>query len=166
MTEKWGPVWHALFDQRSAKTEAGCLLWSQYVDGLGYGRLGSRHTKQVKSHRASYELAKGEIPSGMVVMHTCDVRHCVNPDHLILGTQADNVADMVSKKRHKPVAPRHGSQNPISVLDEDKAWEIRALIKLGIWTQKQIADDYGVSPMTISRIANNKTWTHVETSWG
>lgn len=161
MTEKWD----AVFAHRIKETENGCLLWTGYCDSIGYGRIGNKKTKQVKTHRASYELAYGEIPAGMVVMHTCDVRNCVNPKHLRLGTQADNVADMVAKGRHKPRAPQYGSDNPISVLDEDTVWEIRCLLKIGEWPQRQLATEYGVSPMTISRIANFQTWKHVDESY-
>ncbi len=78
---------------------SGCWLWQGSLTSDGYGRfwLIDRH---VRAHRASYELRYGPIPEGMVVRHKCDVPQCVNPDHLELGTQADNNRDIVTRGRH------------------------------------------------------------------
>jgi DNA-binding Xre family transcriptional regulator len=77
----------------------GCWLWTGAKDGCGYGRYGND-----AAHRFSFALHKHEIEPGLCVMHTCDEPSCVNPDHLTLGTQADNMRDMASKGRgRKPV---------------------------------------------------------------
>ncbi|WP_350339401.1 HNH endonuclease signature motif containing protein [Paramicrobacterium chengjingii] len=79
-------------------TENGCLEWT----GASVGGYGNIHVngKSTLTHRLAWELAHGPIPNGMVVCHTCDNPPCCNPEHLFIGTQADNVRDMVSKRRH------------------------------------------------------------------
>ena len=75
----------------------GCWKWiGQIVQGYGVFRSGDH---QYKAHRVSYTLFKGEIPKGMIIMHKCDNRWCVNPEHLVCGTQRENLHDMASKGR-------------------------------------------------------------------
>ena len=76
----------------------GCWEWTAYRDPLGYGRLNVDGVP-VLAHRLAYELEHGAIPDGMCILHRCDNPPCVNPDHLWLGTQADNSLDMASKGR-------------------------------------------------------------------
>src|SRR5262245_58279388 len=82
---------------------SGCWLWDGSYSGGGYGTfyVGGR-LKQMPAHRFSYEVHKGPIPEGLFVCHHCDVRECVNPDHLFVGTQSDNIQDMLIKKRGNP----------------------------------------------------------------
>jgi HNH endonuclease len=75
--------------------ETGCHNWTGTVGRAGYGRV------QVSAHRLAYELAHGPIPDGLLVLHKCDNPVCCNPDHLFLGTSADNMADKVRKGRHR-----------------------------------------------------------------
>jgi hypothetical protein len=80
----------------------GCRIWPFAVNAAGYGRLGSKIEGQPVfwlAHRLAYALCVGPIPAGVVVLHTCDVPACFDPTHLVLGTQADNQADMASKGR-------------------------------------------------------------------
>jgi hypothetical protein len=87
------------FERQVEKTKT-CWLWTGAIAKTeGYGRLNFMR-KVWWAHRVSYSLHKGSIPKGSSVLHSCDVRKCVNPEHLFLGTQADNVKDMVSKGRY------------------------------------------------------------------
>src|ERR1700677_546104 len=83
-----------------------CWLWMAALDGHGYGKImiGSRKDNSRKyrsAHRVSYELTKGKIGKDLCVLHKCDVRHCVNPNHLWLGTKRDNTQDMIRKGRSR-----------------------------------------------------------------
>jgi hypothetical protein len=89
------------FNTRMQPSSDGCILWTGYISEKGYGTI-YQHTpvrKMRKAHQVSYELSVGPIPEGMVVMHTCDNPPCVNPKHLRLGTQLENVEDMRIKGR-------------------------------------------------------------------
>ena len=79
-------------------TESGCWLWTGYSRRDGYGYI-AHNKRAIGAHRASWIIYRGDIPEGLHVCHTCDVRDCVNPDHLFLGTASDNMQDCVRKGR-------------------------------------------------------------------
>ena len=92
-------------------TARGCLLWPlAKIQNNGYGQFTFRDTKThtVTAHRMSYTVFNGTIPDGLLVLHKCDERICVNPAHLFLGTQKDNIQDMHAKGRHKNIAQNLG----------------------------------------------------------
>lgn len=101
------------FQQRvEPEPNTGCHLWTGSACKVGYGRIRPRGAPPSASpilvHRIAWEFAYGPIPAGMKVCHRCDMPSCVNPDHLFLGTQKENMRDMFAKKRARPrgVAPR------------------------------------------------------------
>jgi len=87
------------------RREGDCLVWTKARNSDGYGSLG-RNGKTIGAHRAAYSDLVGPIPEGLSVLHHCDNPPCVNPEHLFLGTQKDNVHDALEKKRHRNVRRR------------------------------------------------------------
>lgn len=129
-----------------------CWLWAASIRN-GYGQIWNGYEVSY-SHRAVFELVKGPIPLGMFVCHSCDVRACCNPAHLWLGTQAENIADCVSKGRQS--APR-GEDHRSAKLTEEKVKEIRASSK----GSHALAREHGVSQPIIVRIRQRKLWRHI-----
>lgn len=139
-----------------------CWLWLAALDVHGYGRF--RFKKQsVKAHRVAWELAQGPIPAGLSVLHNCpggDNRRCVNPAHMFLGTQADNMRDMRAKGRQGIPNPVHGETHHNAKLDADTVRQIR-LALAGGEGHKRIGTRFGVSERTIFNIAHGRIWKHV-----
>ena len=135
-------------------TDSGCWVWTGTTTSRGYGQIISNN-KKFYAHRASFEAFVGKIPDGMVVCHACDNVHCVNPDHLFLGTQKDNLQDMKAKGRST-----RGEKNTQAVLTENKVLEIRSLLNAG-WTQDEIAKHFNVSRSNIGLIKRKERWSHV-----
>jgi hypothetical protein len=141
---------------------AGCWIFTGAVNEAGYGVVGTggRGQPNDRAHRITYRHYCGPIPEGMFVCHCCDTPSCCNPEHLFLGTNYDNVQDMVRKGRNSP-PPRNphvvGSMHPASKLTEKQVVEIRLMYLYGS-TQKEISDKYGVARQTISKIVNHKRY--------
>jgi hypothetical protein len=131
-----------------------CWTWRGYVDAIGYGIF--PYKGENKAHRVSYVLFNGDIPKGMNVLHKCDNRQCVNPDHLFIGTQADNVADMVSKGRNKSI-PQCGSKNGMAKATNEIVNDIRRCVSNG-QRQCDMAVKHNLSRMTVSRIVRRESW--------
>lgn len=137
------------YDKVVVDQSTGCFLWTGAKTRGVYGHmrvLVDGIWKMVRAHIISYQMNKGEIPEGMVIRHTCDNPPCVNSEHLILGTYQDNTDDKVSRGRHK--------------------WGITAKIDLTLarlirgkkGTNQELAEQFGLSPTSISYIKNNKRW--------
>lgn len=141
----------------SIDTDSECWEWTGRLNEHGYGVFVVGHATPRLAHRTIFEHMHGSIPSGLVVMHVCDNRRCVNPDHLRLGTQADNVQDMMQKCRHVSVG-QPGSSNPAAKLNERSVEEIRKLYSNGGITMERIAKRFGVCQATVSTIVNYKRW--------
>lgn len=138
---------------------SGCVEWVRHRNPDGYGMLWL-DGKAERTHRAAWIAAHGPIPAGKHVLHKCDNRCCVNVDHLFLGTNSDNVADKVAKRRQYFPPDMKGEKHPNSKLTDEKVREIRRLASLGL-SNRHIAKAFAVSVMTVSFIRNFKTWTHV-----
>jgi DNA-binding XRE family transcriptional regulator len=135
-------------------TEDGCWDWTANHSSKGYGLFwfGGGHGSPIGSHRVAYELTFGEIPEGLYVCHHCDNPQCVNPNHLFLGTPADNTQDMLKKRRNKA-----GETHYMSTLSDKEVSAIKTLYEGGGITQKQLAQRFGVSQSTISNIVRGRT---------
>lgn len=128
-----------------------CWLWlGGKSQGYGYINLG--YQKLRRAHRLAWELTNGPIPNGMCVLHKCDVRNCVRPEHLFLGTRVENVKDCMNKDR-----VRRGENHRASKLTEDQVKEIRRLYGEGR-LQKELARLFRVHIMTISDVVRGKQW--------
>lgn len=132
-----------------------CWEWLAYKCRHGYGRI-MVDGKLVGAHRLVMELDGVDIPSGVCVMHKCDNPGCVNPGHLQLGTHQENMADRDRKGRgYEP----HGSMLPWAKLTEQDIPRIRDMLRCGA-TQRDVADYFGVTQTTISKINLGKIWGH------
>ena len=145
--------------------ENGCWIWQNYIDKSkqkkGHGGYGIAwyYKKLWKAHRLSYTAFKGSIPKGLYVCHHCDVRNCINPDHLFLATQKDNVRDMLNKKRGNWPG-RQGEKHHSVKLTEKDVKKIIELRKAGK-TNKDIAPLFNINRNTVYRIFYKKRWKHI-----
>ena len=140
-------------------TPDACWEWTAPLAVHGYGQFLMDY-KMYGAHRVAYMLTKGVIPEGKVVMHTCDNRACVNPNHLVVGTQAENLEDMTRKGRRR-VGPCIGSRNGTAILNEDDVAAVRAMALTRRFTQEQIGKLFGIDQTTVSLIVTRKKWKHV-----
>jgi HNH endonuclease len=130
----------------------GCWLWTGLVrpDGYGATRLEGR---EEAAHRVAWKLFQGKIGARMQVCHRCDVRACVNPGHLFLGTPADNARDMRGKGRDRR-GERHGSAK----LTRAEVRQIKTMLEEDRMYVSEIAREFGVSETTIRAIKEGRTW--------
>lgn len=134
-----------------------CWEWQRYTDKAGYGRVAFDGRLQ-STHRVAWQIVNGPIPQGLDVCHHCDNRACCNPRHLFLGTHADNMSDMVAKRR----SARHtGIENGRAKLTPDDVREIRRIYAAGETSQQEIANHYGMYQTTISKIVRHVSWPDV-----
>lgn len=144
----------------SPEPNSGCWLWIGACIADGYGSFGAS-----RAHRWAYEHFVGPIPSGLHVCHKCDVRCCVNPDHLFVGTSKDNVADMWRKGRNawacNPSSRARGERVSTAKLTSQIVISIRKRCVNGE-SQYQLAKEFGVSSGTLWAIVHRKSWAHVK----
>ncbi len=153
------PMLDRLYAHIEPDTNGGCWLWSAALTPGGYGQMGvSPNWKLQPSHRVSYELHCGPIPDGLHVCHKCDVRACVNPAHLFLGTRRDNMQDMVAKGRANPF---RGEQNKASRLTEADVLEIRRLRGEGL-TFRALGRRFGIAHATAREACAGISWAHLQ----
>ena len=138
-----------------------CWEWKAAQTKDGYGSIGVGNQKTDKAHRVSWQLHNGPIPEGLHVLHNCDNPSCVNPKHLHLGTNADNVREKVERGRH-PCLSFPGERNGNAKLTVDQVIEIRRQYADCGTSQVDLAEIFGVTYQLIWRIVHRKCWKHVE----
>jgi hypothetical protein len=158
------------FDRFWAKVDIpfddGCWEWTASKDKYGYGRMNTKGRNK-KAHRLSYEYFYGVVvPEDVVIMHKCDNRPCVRPDHLERGTTGDNNRDAMVKGRHMAGIPsamcaHPGILNGSTKLTEEMVLDIRNKHTLGQATQKELAAFYGLNEGHVSRVIHRYRWKHV-----
>lgn len=146
------------FWERMTMTDSGCWEWQGYRNAQGYGCYYPTG-KKFLSHRHAYALTHGPVPHGLLVLHKCDNPPCCNPDHLFLGTHADNSADMCAKGRHR-TTPLRGTSHPEAKFTADEIRSIRNRVAAGE-SRTTLARELGVSISTISLITLRKHYTEV-----
>jgi hypothetical protein len=159
-----------------------CWIWTASKQTAGYGQFRRRG-----AHRVVWEFTFGPIPAGMFVCHRCDVRTCVNPDHLFLGSHKDNMLDMAQKGRAArgdkngarlhpethargdrsgarlhPERLKYGEDLPQAVLTKEAVRDIRRRYAAGGISQPMLAREYGVHQSTIWKVIHGLWWKHVE----
>jgi hypothetical protein len=144
------------FDRSSPEPNSGCWIWMNATSPNGYGIIakdGRRHN----AHRVAYMVATNEVvPRHLDVCHRCDIRCCVNPDHLFVGTRKDNMMDCARKGR--TAVPRLiGEECPASKLTAEQVRSIRSDTR----STRALARHYGVDRMTIRAVRRHETWKSV-----
>lgn len=143
---------------RPVAPESACWTWTGSRTRKGYGRF-SANRKNVFPHRFSYALHMGGLPPGMCVLHRCDNPACVRPDHLFLGTRADNNADCKAKGRYRPLKGGWHDANKRPLTD-DQVIQIRRLHREG-FTYRQLGSMFPVSESSIGRLVRRVSYTHI-----
>lgn len=154
---QWPPPTERFWAHVDKSDPSGCWLWTGTKMSTGYGLFG-HDGRPGTAHRFSYRLAHGEVNGS--VLHRCDNRACVNPAHLFLGAQKDNVADMVAKGRQAK-----GENVGRAKLTSAQVWEIKKRLSRGERVAK-IARDFPTHISNIYYIARGVTWRHIEVSHG
>lgn len=141
-----------------------CWEWQAATHRHGYGAfgVGGRDGKMARAHRISYKLHKGPIPDGCYVLHHCDNPPCVNPDHLYVGTQTDNMQDAVERDRGVGSPGMPGETHPQAKVTEADVREMRQRYEEEPVSQYDLADQYGLTQSTVSDILRREIWDHVD----
>lgn len=159
MTGRRRPVRERFYDMFAPEPNTGCWLWTgALLKSGGYGAL-TVNRSTVRAHRLSWELHRGTIPSGLFVCHKCDTPSCVNPDHLFLGTNLENMHDRDAKNR---VSRDHmrGEKNPNTRLTSDQVRAMRKERASGRSTA-DIAKRFGVCWGSADDVVRGRSWSHV-----
>src|SRR3990167_1363965 len=137
---------------------SGCWIWNACRGSHGYGAflIGRR---SFQAHRVAWMLTYGDIPEGLHVLHRCDVKACVNPSHLFIGTHQDNMTDR-NRKGRASNKPHPGESHWKAKLTEKDIFLIRQLNASGL-PQHVVADKFGIRQGTVSNIVTGKSWKHL-----
>ena len=142
------------WDKVDIQTRGECWEWAAAQDADCYG-LFKLSNKMYRAHRVCWEFIYGPIPEGICVLHSCDNPPCVNPEHLFLGTNQDNMDDMVEKGHLK------GARNPKAKLTAAIVLDLRQTYALNRLNQKEAAKTLGVCKNSIWNAVHRQTWTHL-----
>ena len=132
---------------------SGCWLWIGAINAYGYGQFSRPRVQNEGAHRTSWKIHYGTIQDGLHVCHRCDNRLCVNPDHLFIGTQADNMADMIAKGRGKNPAPHYKYSADVVIA-------VRRMYANGI-KKAEIARTTNLPFSTVRGLVDRKRWRHI-----
>lgn len=152
------PLKDRLWNNVDVRGADECWEWVAGKNYKGYGRLNVGGRQLMLAHRLAWVLACGEIPEGLCVCHHCDNPACCNPSHLFLGTNADNMADMVAKGRASHATGLRGSAHPRAKLTEAGVLEIRRLWEEASLSQREIGKMFGVGRRAIGKIVRRENW--------
>lgn len=135
--------------------EGDCHIWTGGKYGQGYGKVNFYPESIIgAAHRIAFEIYNAEIPHGLITLHICDNKSCVNPDHLVLGTRNANMFDL--RRKHRAA---FGSKHPAAKLTSEQAEEIRSTARFfEDATHGQIANRFGVSRSTVTKILSGKAY--------
>jgi len=138
-----------------------CWLWTAAIKASGYGTITEDFTgRTILAHRVSYQFTYGPISDEICVLHKCDVRNCVRPDHLFLGDYHDNAIDAFNKGRRTIPSPMRGKDNPNTKLTIEQVIQIKHMLKAG----KHVVDigqQFHVHKQTIIEIRDNQNWKYI-----
>ena len=153
LVNQWQSPEERFHKQTDKNHESGCWLWIGAITSNGYGNMKIKGL-QIPAHRFSYKFHYGSIPEGLCVLHKCDVRNCVNPDHLFVGTVTDNNRDCMKKgRRPAPIGERHGGTK----LTEKQAKEI----KYSSLRNCELAEKYQIGRPAVTQIRNGTNWKYI-----
>jgi hypothetical protein len=141
------------------ESDGKCWLWTGKTNDAGYGifTVGNR---QSRAHRIAWQLHHArQVPEGMLIRHRCDVRACVNPEHLVAGSHSDNNADAVRRQRRSAVK---GEASPNAKLTAEKVQWARQQWESGLATKAELARQLNVGPTTIHAALLRQSWAHVK----
>ncbi|SRR6266851_3968953 len=153
------PITEAQFhDRYTPEPNTGCWLWTRHLTDRGYGAQKYR-MREWRAHRLMWLFTHGGLTDEQQVLHTCDTRSCVNPDHLFLGTVADNMEDRRRKGRNLLFSGENCGNH---LLNEVQVREIRQRYAGGCATKSALSRSYGVSVRAVADLLSGRTWKHTE----
>lgn len=139
-------------------SESDCWEWTGHRHPKGYGAFKGPNGKLMKAHRIAYQMTKGNIPDGLLCMHSCDNPPCCNPAHLSVGTDSENMTQMHERGRaNRAVGSKHHNAR---LMEADVA-AIKRRLAVGE-SQIAIANDYGLHRQTVHQIKSGRLWKHVQ----
>lgn len=156
------PAAHAVRFWSKVAKGRGCWGWKDSCGSHGYGQFYIEHAKPLLAHRVSWQVSFGRIPHDKFVLHKCDNKKCVRPDHLFLGTQADNIHDMVAKGRNSPT---RGELSGNAKLTSSDVAEIRRRYRTGHryspGNSAELAKKFSMTRQGIGQVALRHSWRHL-----